>query len=146
MLSAVSRLQNEYRLTYTSPNTLRDGFERGLEVRIADSASAPTGYNPGGVIPETKTVLSWPIFGGILLGLVVLLVVPLLLGRFRGTGGTGEAKPGKKKSSRVKLTGDTTAAGKPAASSPKRTASNLQPSGVDPKAAAGKPRTRIPRK
>lgn len=135
------RLQNEYRLTYTSPNTLRDGFERGLEVRVSQSASAQTGYNPGGVIPETKNVLSWPIFGGILLGLVALIVLPLLFGRFRG-GGAGGDKPARKKSSRVKLTGGTTEAGKPAAS-PKRSAGNLQPSGTDPKAAAGRLRPRI---
>jgi len=123
------QLQNEYRLTYVSPNALRDGFERGLEVRVSESVSAPTGYNPGGVIPETARVLSWPVFGGLLLGLVVLLVLPMLFGRLGGTGGP---KPAKKKSSRVKLTGDTTTAGKP-------------PAG-NPKPAAGKPRTRIPRK
>lgn len=136
------RLQNEYRLTYTSPNTLRDGFERGLEVRVSESAGAQTGYNPGGVIPETARVLPWPVFGGILLGLVVLLIVPMLFGGLRGAGGP---KPAKKKASRVKLTGDTTAAGKPPAASPKRTASNLQPPGVDPKAAASRPRPRMKR-
>jgi VWFA-related protein len=125
------RLQNEYRLTYTSPNALRDGFERGLEVRVSDSVSVQTGYNPGGVIPETANALSWPVFGGILLGLLVLLIVPILLGRSRGS---GESEPAKKKSSRVKLTGDTTTAGKPIASNPK-----AQPP-------TGSPRTRIPRK
>lgn len=121
------RLQNEYRLTYTSPNTLRDGFERGLQVRVSESASAQTGYNPGGVIPETAKALSWPAFGLILLGLVVLLIVPMVIGRLGGACGS---TPAKKKRSRVKLTGDTTAAGKPPAS-PKPT---------------GKPRTRIQRK
>lgn len=121
------RLQNEYRLTYVSPNTLRDGFERGLEVRVSESVSAQTGYNPGGVIPETARTLSWPVFGGIVLGLVVLLILPMLFGRLGG--GAGGSKPAKKKASRVKLTGDTTAAGQPPATSPKPT--------------TGKPRTRI---
>jgi Ca-activated chloride channel family protein len=128
------QLQNEYRLTYTSPNALRDGFERGLVVQVSRSASEQTGYNPGGVIPETATALSWPVFGAILAGLVVLLAIPLLLGAFRG----GGAKSAGKKSSRVKLKGDTTAAGRPAAgTAPKRTASNLEPSDTLPKKAAG---------
>ncbi|MBN1429043.1 MAG: VWA domain-containing protein [Anaerolineae bacterium] len=98
------RLQNEYRLTYTSPNALRDGFERGLEVRVSESSSAQTAYNPGGVIPETAQTLSWPVFGGLLLGLGVLLAVPMLVLR-KGT--AGQSKP--KSKGRVKLTGGSTA-------------------------------------
>jgi VWFA-related protein len=100
------RLQNEYQLTYISPNSLRDGFERGLEVRISDSASAEAAYNPGGVIPETAQALSWPVFGGIMLGLAVLLLVPALFLR------RGKAGKQKSKKVKVKLTGGSSASKK----------------------------------
>jgi Ca-activated chloride channel family protein len=109
------RLQNEYQIAYTSPNALRDGFERGLEVRVAESSSAQANYNPGGVIPETAKALSWPVFGGLLLGLVVLLAVPLLIRGIRSGGGPKPAK--SKGKSRVKLTGGSAQASKPGAKS-----------------------------
>lgn len=99
-----SRLQNEYRLTYVSPNTLHDGVERGVEVRVAETASAvQTDYNPGGVIPETAQTLNWPIFAGLMIGMVALLVTPDLIRRITGASGSGGRK---RNTGRVKLTGD----------------------------------------
>jgi Ca-activated chloride channel family protein len=97
------QLQNEYRLSYVSPNSLYDGVERGVEVRVAETGGAQTGYNPGGVIPETSQALGWPIFGGLLAGLVVLLIVPGLIRRARGGGGGGGSRPRRRGRSRVKL-------------------------------------------
>lgn len=109
-----TRVQNEYRLTYTSPGTLRDGVRRGLEVHVAATA-AQTAYNPGGLIPETALSLDWPIFGAIALGLIALLALPDVI---RGAGGMGKAGMLKgglfKKKSRVHITSG--AAQKPAPS------------------------------
>lgn len=92
-------LQNEYAITYISPSTLRDGVNRGLSVTLAGAAvSAQTQYNPGGVLPEVPSQ-SWVLFGVILLGLLLLLFVPLLVGiGARGFGGLG----GRRKT-RIKL-------------------------------------------
>jgi len=93
-------LQNEYAISYTSPSTLRDGVNRNLTVALAGSPVAVQGkYNPGGVLPEVPTQ-SWMLFGGILLGLLILLFVPMLINLSSGVVGVG----GKKKS-RIKLTG-----------------------------------------
>jgi Ca-activated chloride channel homolog len=100
------RLQNEYRITYTTPNTLRNGVERGIDVQIATgdglvgagSSGTQAGYNPGGLIPETAGTLSWPLFGTLLGALLVLLIIPVVLQRVRA-GREPTAKP-----SRVKLT------------------------------------------
>jgi len=94
-----SALQSEYALTYTSPSTLRDGVNRGLTVSLnGSSVTAASQYNPGGVLPEVASQ-SWPLFGGILLGLLVLLAIPTLL-RF-GMQSIG----GKRKTGRIKLGG-----------------------------------------
>jgi VWFA-related protein len=98
------QLQNEYRLSYVSPNSLYDGVERGVEVRVAETGGAQTDYNPGGVIPETSQALAWPIFGGLLAGLIVLLIVPGLIRRAAGGGGGGGGQPRRRGKSRVKLT------------------------------------------
>jgi VWFA-related protein len=92
-------LQNEYAITYVSPSTLHDGVNRGLSVSLAGGAlSTQDQYNPGGVLPEVPSQ-SWLLFGLILLGLVLLLVVPILIGLGkRGFGGIG----GRPKS-RIKL-------------------------------------------
>ena len=92
-----SQLQNEYELTYTSGSTLRDGVNRGLEVRL-QNATVDTQYNPGGVIPETSGSLSWLVFGGLLAALVALLAAP---GLIRSGGALAAFAP--KKKSRVKL-------------------------------------------
>ncbi len=92
-----SALQSEYALTYTSASALRDGVNRSLTVSLNGSAAtAASQYNPGGVLPEVASQ-SWPLFGGILLGLLVLLAIPMLV-RF-GMQSVG----GKRKNGRVKL-------------------------------------------
>lgn len=73
-------LQSEYRVTYVSPATLRDGVNRNLTVSLSGMpASAEGRYNPGGVLPEVSS-RSWNMFGIILAGLLVLLFVPMLIG------------------------------------------------------------------
>jgi len=89
-------LQSEYRLTYVSPSTLRDGVNRNLTVALTGSpAVAEETYNPGGVLPEVSAS-SWPLFLTILAGLLVLLFLPGLIGGVSGalrnrksTGGPG---------------------------------------------------------
>jgi VWFA-related protein len=95
-------LQSEYAITYVSPSTLRDGVNRGLTVSLTTApASAESKYNPGGVLPEVASQ-SWPLFGGILLGLLALLLVPLLVSRgFQAVSGGGGGLFRKK--GRVKL-------------------------------------------
>ena len=93
-------LQSEYALTYTSPSTLRDGVNRGLTVSLnGGGATAVSQYNPGGVLPEVSSQ-SWPLFGGILLVLLVLLAIPILIGK--GVQGLGIGR----KKSRIKLGGE----------------------------------------
>ena len=89
-------LQSEYAITYVSPSTLRDGVNRGLTVQLsASGASAEGKYNPGGVLPEVPA-RSWTLFGGILVGLLVLLFVPLLfMGGGKLLGGAGFKRKGK---------------------------------------------------
>jgi VWFA-related protein len=96
-------LQNEYVVTYISPATLRNGVNRNLTVSLAGSATTAEGkYNPGGVLPEVGTAsANWKLFGGILLGLVVLLAIPFVIGSVGRIGGGGGGF-GRKKS-RVKL-------------------------------------------
>jgi len=99
-------LQSEYRITFTSTSTLRDGVNRSLTVSLAGGAvSEETQYNPGGVLPEVSAQ-SWPLFGAILAGLLVLLFAPMAVGRladaFQGTG-NGKAKSSNKAKGRVKL-------------------------------------------
>ena len=94
-----SALQSEYVLTYTSPFTLRDGVNRGLTVSLnGGAATAASQYNPGGVLPEVASQ-SWPLFGGILFGLLVLLAIPILVGKGMQVIGVGRKK------GRVKLSG-----------------------------------------
>jgi Ca-activated chloride channel homolog len=72
-------LQSEYRITYVSPSTLRDGINRNLTVSLTGAAVSTEGqYNPGGVLPEVSS-RSWSLFAIILAGLLVLLFVPMLL-------------------------------------------------------------------
>ena len=75
-------LQSEYRITYTSPSTLRDGLGRTLTATLGGKASAITKYNPGGVLPEVASHASWSIFFALLAGLIVLLFVPGVIARF----------------------------------------------------------------
>jgi Ca-activated chloride channel homolog len=77
-------LQSEYRLMYTSPSALRDGANRELTVSLSTQGAAGAAqakYNPGGVLPEVAQSVSWPVFGAILVGLLLLLFIPLIFGR-----------------------------------------------------------------
>ena len=74
-------LQSEYRITYTSPSTLRDGVGRTLTVSLGVAASAQVKYNPGGVLPEVANPASWMIFVLLLATLVILIFAPGLLSR-----------------------------------------------------------------
>ncbi len=92
-------LQSEYAITYTSPSTLRDGVNRNLTVSLSGApVSAASKYNPGGVLPEVPGQ-SWLLFGAILLGLLVLLFIPVLVGL------GGRAIGGGRRKGRVKLGG-----------------------------------------
>ncbi len=74
-----SRIQNEYRLTYTSPSALRDGVRRNIVVTATGAAQAQVAYNPGGIIPEVEAAAapsSWLLFGIALVLLVGLLFAP----------------------------------------------------------------------
>ncbi len=94
-----SRLQNEYRITYTTSSPLRNGVARGIEVRIGETTAAGAGYNPGGLVPETAETLSWPVFGVLMVVLGLLLFVPEVLRRTRRS--PGAARPAK---GRIRLT------------------------------------------
>lgn len=98
-------LQSEYAITYVSPSTLRDGVNRNLSVSVANGATAEGQYNPGGVLPEVSG-RSWMLFGAILVGLLVLIFVPTLLGgagRLVGGGrGKGKIKLAKSTPSKAK--------------------------------------------
>ena len=93
-------LQGEYSFTYISPSALRDGVNRHLTVSI-NELSVSGQYNPGGVLPEVGGS-SLPLFGGILLGLLVLLALPFLFGA------VGRLFGGGRKKSKVKLAGAAT--------------------------------------
>jgi VWFA-related protein len=125
------RIQNEYKLTYRSPNRLRDGTNRAVAVSVA-APSGPTevtaAYNPGGVIPEVESRSTWGLFGLIFAVLAFLLVLPGIIGRVgalvsgRGpaprrvkTSGKGKtkARTGKKSAKgRIRLTGEPRPPGK----------------------------------
>lgn len=98
-------LQSEYAITYVSPSKLRDGLNRSLSVSLAGggAVAAQSKYNPGGLLPEVASQ-SWLLFGGILVGLLVLLFAPILIGAIsRGSAGFGGG--GKRSKGRVKLGG-----------------------------------------
>jgi VWFA-related protein len=99
-------LQSEYRITFTSTSTLRDGVTRSLTISLAGGAvSEEAQYNPGGVLPEVSAQ-SWPLFGAILAGLLVLLFAPMAIGRLAGAfqgAGSGKAKSSNKAKGRIKL-------------------------------------------
>ena len=75
-------LQSEYRITYTSPLTLRDGLGRTLTVSLNGTATFNARYNPGGILPEVSSRPSWMIFLVILAILVILLFVPGVVTHF----------------------------------------------------------------
>lgn len=97
-------LQSEYRITYTSPLTLRDGLNRSLTVSLGGTSSAQAQYNPGGVLPEVSGHVSWPVFGALLAGLGVLLFIPGLVSRAQIRAGVKSNKSTEhKRKSRIKL-------------------------------------------
>ncbi len=107
------KLQSEYAITYVSPSKLRDGVNRNLTVSLTSGgAAAESRYNPGGVLPEVPAQ-SWLLFGGLLVGLLVLLAAPIA---FRAvSGGVGRlGGAGKKKTGRVKLTNGSASTPQPA--------------------------------
>jgi VWFA-related protein len=104
--------KSEYQLTYTSPSSLRDGVNRALSVSLVDSAPAANGedeelivYNPGGLVPEVSEPVPLLVFGLIMAGLVVLLVIPAGINLIFKPGEKKEAqaKPAPKKKPRITL-------------------------------------------
>jgi len=125
------RIQNEYKLTYRSPNRLRDGTNRTVAVTVA-APSGPTevtaAYNPGGVIPEVEPRSTGGLFALILAVLAFLLVLPGVIGRVgvlvsgpsltpgrAKASGQGKSRAGTGKKSakgRIRLTGEPHPSGK----------------------------------
>ena len=97
-------LQSEYRITYTSPSTLRDGVGRTLTVSLQGGVIVKAKYNPGGVLPEVTSPASWTVFLALLAILIVLLFVPGVANRFLARK-PAAAKPdaSEKSQSRIKL-------------------------------------------
>ena len=89
-------LQSEYRFTYVSPSTLRDGVNRNLTVSLTTGAvpAVESKYNPGGVLPEVSSGRSWTVFLVILLGLLALLFIPMLVNLGAQALGGMKGKPG----------------------------------------------------
>jgi hypothetical protein len=52
-----------------------------VQLREAPSAPAVAEYNPGGLVPEVGEPAPWPLFIGVLLGLIVLTFVPTAVQR-----------------------------------------------------------------
>jgi VWFA-related protein len=76
-------LQSEYSIVYQSPATLRDGANRTLSVSLSRlGTTTQVEYNPGGVLPEISTPVSWRVFATVLAGLLGLLILPQLIGLF----------------------------------------------------------------
>jgi VWFA-related protein len=99
------RIQNEYRLTYRSPNQLRDGTNRTVAVTViapSGPAEVTATYNPGGVIPEVEARPTWGLFVPILAVLILLLFLPGVIGRIGLLRSARGSQPAQAKG-RVKL-------------------------------------------
>ncbi len=97
-------LQSEYRFTYTTPTTLRDGLSRNLTVSLDGANTANYKYNPGGVLPEVARPASWMIFLGLLAILIILLFIPALIAHFLARKPTKASSVSRRISkSRIKL-------------------------------------------
>ncbi|HTX91179.1 MAG TPA: VWA domain-containing protein [Anaerolineales bacterium] len=97
-------LQSEYRITYTSPSTLRDGQGRTLTVSLGGTASAQAKYNPGGVLPEVASSASWLVFLVFFVILVALLFVPWIINHLpQGKAAPAASAPAQKPKPRIKL-------------------------------------------
>lgn len=107
-------IQNEYKLSYISPDPLRDGLKRSIVVTAPGATTTQATYNPGGLIPEAATDLSsWVLFLLALALLVVLFFVPMgvrmgaqwVTARQASSTGPSGAPPSRPRPSRIKLTG-----------------------------------------
>lgn len=104
-------LQSEYAITYVSPSTLRDGVNRNLTISLAtQGVSTEAKYNPGGVLPEVSQS-SWKLFGLILGGLLLLLLIPIVISR--GKDMFSGMKGGFKRKGKIKLAQSADASRKP---------------------------------
>ncbi|MBI4786148.1 MAG: VWA domain-containing protein [Chloroflexi bacterium] len=97
-------IQNEYKLTYLSPDPLRDGLRREIVVTAPGASQTQAAYNPGGLIPEIAPQWSsWALFLIALLLLLALFFAPtglrLAAARFSPNRVAVTSRP-----SRVKLT------------------------------------------
>lgn len=125
-----TRIQNEYKLTYTSSAALRDGLKRGIVVTAPGYGATRADYNPGGVIPEVEPQgWSWLWFLLALVLLVALFLAPqgLRWANARATSGSAStmtaAVPAPRAASRVRLTNGASApvaSAAPSASRPSR--------------------------
>ncbi len=71
-------IQNEYKLTYTSPDPYHDGLKRELVVTAPGAGASRATYNPGGVIPEAAADWSsWILFLVALACLLALFFAPM---------------------------------------------------------------------
>jgi Ca-activated chloride channel family protein len=142
-----ARIQNEYKLTYISPNALHDGVRRNIVVTAPSAADTRVTYNPGGVIPEVASqaaTSSWPLFALALFALLALLFAPagVTLARQRAFA----RKPG----SRVKWTGAAPAPANATTDMPKASAAassrpiRIQAGKKTPATATGATRRQLP--
>ncbi|MCL4393982.1 MAG: hypothetical protein M1482_04110, partial [Chloroflexi bacterium] len=107
------KIQNEYRLSYVTPNPLHNGVKRDISVTATGAAAASAAYNPGGVIPEVAPQWSaWLLFLVALVVLLGLFFAPLglRLARERGVP-IPRLAPQPARASRVRLIGPSQAAG-----------------------------------
>ncbi len=106
-------LQSEYAITYVSPSALRDGVNRNLTVSLATvGTSTEANYNPGGVLPEVAQS-SWTLFGMMLGGLLLLLLIPIVISRGRELFGGFKGGFKGRKGGRIKLAQPAAAGKKP---------------------------------
>lgn len=104
-------LQSEYVITYTSPSQLRDGVNRQLTAEVElepgqalGSLASPVAYNPGGLVPEVAQPANWVVFFSLIAGLVLLLFVPLIIGKlFSGRQKDGEKSKNIRLGPKIKL-------------------------------------------
>jgi Ca-activated chloride channel family protein len=77
-------LHSEYAVTYTTGARLRDGVNRSLSVALSEAADVPGAtaeYNPGGLVPEVAQANTWPLFFGLMVGLILLFAAPGAIAR-----------------------------------------------------------------
>jgi hypothetical protein len=103
-------IQNEYKLSYVSPDPLRDGLKRNIVVTAPGTATTRATYNPGGLIPEAAADWSsWLLFLLALGLLVALFFAPMGLRLVTARQALGpapsSAPPPHPLPSRIKLTG-----------------------------------------